>query len=493
MKRLFAIALLATAAAAHAQPDLPTTAAAWRDAALRDIAAGYQVTLDNHAGALDPHNPAFLADLDAARERGLALAREVKDAPGYVAALQGFTARLNDGHAGIATAKGAVLPVEQQRWPGFVAAWRDDLYVYAAEAGGPPVGARIVSCDGKPVRRLLEDNVFAFEGRAREAGRWWAEARELFVDRGNPFIRLPRRCVFAAADGKPVERVLDWRPRTEQAREWSGGAVGLAELPVGMTEPRPNLFWVAMPTFHPNDAERAAYHAMADRVRQDRARLLQADAVVIDLRGNQGGSSMWSEEFAGALWGEARLKRRRDAYDANTVTWYRASPGNLAHFRMYEQRFAQQGEAKAQAWAAARAAGMAAAQAAGQPYYVDREDATSAPANPQADRPGDPPPFTRPVYVIVPGYCASACLDAVDMFKLFPNTRLVGAPSSADSTYMEVRSQDLPGGLARVLVPTKLYVGRPRGNGEVYQPDIPLRTVRWGTAEFLRLIDRQGK
>ncbi|AVR98369.1 S41 family peptidase [Pseudoduganella armeniaca] len=488
MRRLLAIAWAAASAAAHAQ--LPETAQAWREAALRDIAAGYQVTLGNHAGALDPHNPAFLADLKAAREHGLALARQVKDAPGYVATLQGFTARINDGHAGIAT-KGDLLPAEQQRWPGFVPAWRDDLYVYASEPGGPPAGARIVSCDGRPARRLMEENVFAFQGRGKEAGQWWSRASELFVDRGNPFIALPERCVFATAEGAQTERVLEWRRRTEQAREWAGASVGMAELPVGLTEPRPKLFWAAMPTFHPNDAERAAYHAMADKIRQERARLLQADAVVIDLRGNQGGSSMWSQEVAGALWGEARLKRRRDAYDGNTVTWYRPSPGNLAYFRMYQQKFAQQGEQKALAWATRHASGMAAAQTAGQPYYIDREDGQAAPADAQADRPGDPPAFTRPVYVIVPGYCASACLDALDTFKLFPNTRLVGAPSSADSTYMEVRSQDLPGGLARVIVPMKLYVGRPRGNGQFYQPDIPLRTVGWGTAEFLRLIEQQ--
>lgn len=490
MRRVLAIALAAASAAAHAQ--LPDTAAGWREAALRDIAAGYQVTLDNHAGAVDPHNPAFLADLRAARNHGLELARRVKDAPGYVATLQGFTARINDGHAGITTKAGLALP-DNERWPGFVAAWRDDLYVFRSGPGGPQVGERVVSCDGKPARRLIEDNVMAFRGRASEAGQWWTYARELFVDRGNPFITLPRRCVFATADGAQVERALDWRPRTEQAREWFGAGVGMAELPVGLTEPRPKLFWAAMPTFHPNDEERAAYHAMADKVRQDRARLLQAEAVVIDLRGNQGGSSMWSEEFAGALWGEERLKRRRQAYDANTQTWYRVSPGNLALFRAYEQKFAQQGEQKAQAWAATRAAGIAAAQAAGQPYFVDREDVAVAPAEPQADRSGDPPPFTRPVYVIVPGYCASACLDALDTFKLFPNTKLVGAPSSADSTYMEVRSEELPGGLARVIVPTKLYVGRPRGNGQFYQADIPLRTVAWGTAEFLKLIGAQFK
>jgi len=107
-----------------------------------------------------------------------------------------------------------------------------------------------------------------------------------------------------------------------------------------------------------------------------------------------------------------------------------------------------------------------------------------------ADQPGDPAPFTRPVYVIVPGNCASACLDAIDYFKLFPNTKLVGAPSSADSTYMDVRTEKLPGGLAQVLVPTRLYVNRPRANGEFYRPDIPVTTLRWTTTGFLDVVER---
>jgi hypothetical protein len=94
------------------------------------------------------------------------------------------------------------------------------------------------------------------------------------------------------------------------------------------------------------------------------------------------------------------------------------------------------------------------------------------------------------VYVIVPGYCASACLDAIDAFKLFPNTILIGAPSSADSTYMEVRRENLPGGLAYALIPTKLYVNRPRGNGQFYRPDIPVKTIRWTTGELLAVIER---
>jgi len=55
---------------------------------------------------------------------------------------------------------------------------------------------------------------------------------------------------------------------------------------------------------------------------------------------------------------------------------------------------------------------------------------------------------------------------------------------------MEVRSEKLPGGLARVVVPTKLYVNRPRGNGEFYRPDIPVTALRWSMEAFLDAVER---
>jgi hypothetical protein len=72
--------------------------------------------------------------------------------------------------------------------------------------------------------------------------------------------------------------------------------------------------------------------------------------------------------------------------------------------------------------------------------------------------------------VIVPGQCVSACLDAVDYFKHFPNTKLIGAPSSADSTDMEVRNPKLPSGMADALIPMKMDVDRPGGKGVFTSP-----------------------
>ncbi len=59
---------------------------------------------------------------------------------------------------------------------------------------------------------------------------------------------------------------------------------------------------------------------------------------------------------------------------------------------------------------------------------------------------------------------ASACLDALDVFTRFSNTKLMGAPSSTDSTYMDIRTRPVPSGLASVVIPNKVYGNLPRAN-----------------------------
>jgi hypothetical protein len=121
----------------------------------------------------------------------------------------------------------------------------------------------------------------------------------------------------------------------------------------------------------------------------------------------------------------------------------------------------------------------------GDKYLVEPD----IPESSSATKTDEPSELHTPVYVIVPGQCASACLDAIDYFKRFPNTKLIGAPSSADSTYMEVRNPKLPSGMAYAIIPMKIYVDRPRGKGVFYQPDIEMRDFDWSTANFLKRVE----
>jgi hypothetical protein len=475
-----------------AKPRPPKTAAAWQRAAVQDINTAYRITLDNHPGAQDPANPGFQKNLAQARRQGLALAAKVADSAGYVAALQRFNVGIHDGHAGVFTTLDEKSVAPPERWPGFVTVWRGDaLYIYAAQAGGPAVGARVMSCDGLAIKDLITRNVFAFNGRSDEAGHWWVRARRVFVDAGNPFISLPKRCQFDAGAGrKPFTQTLVWQATNEQSRQWIKESYNGDALPVGLTQPRSGLFWVAMPTFQPDENQRAAYLSIAKQVGEQRQSFLDADALVIDLRHNQGGSSAWSRDFARALWGAERVERRMAAYDGNTAIWWRASKDNTAYVSELSDRLVKEDQPEDAAWFKTIGAGMQAALARGEKFFIEPSESEAAgqPKSP-ADPAADFPTFTKPVYVIVPGQCASACLDALDIFTRFPNTRLIGAPSSADSTYMEVRTQALASGLAEVIIPNKVYVKRQRANGQGYLPAIYMNDLVWSTANFLKAVD----
>ncbi len=486
------IALWAAGAGA-ATPNLPATAKAWSDAARSDVEAAYAQFTDNHPGMYDKANPKFPALLKAARANALALVPSVRDAAGYQAVLQRFSVTLRDGHAQVVATlpDGALPPV---KWPGFVAAWRgEQMLVYASEAGSPAKGAVIKACDGKPVRDLVVSNVFAYQGRVNEGGQWWSQARNLFTDWGNPFVTRPASCDFVQ-DGHTTTLALSWRDADDRYKTWRTESYNGDVQPIGVTEPKPGLMWLAMPTFTPDAAQRDAYVAMFKEINDHRDRFLKARAVVIDMRNNQGGSSEWSMQAAEGLWGKDRVDRRVTAYFAKTHVRWRASEGNAAYVVDLVKQMREQKRDRTADEFQPIATGLKAAADRGDIWFAEADDPNEKPvAHPERDRPGDPPALTVPVYVIVGGQCASACDDALDYVTRFSNTKLIGAPSSADSTYLDIRRQPVPSGLALVIIPNKVYVGRPRAGGQFYSPAIVNRSLDWSTQSFIDLIEADIK
>ena len=480
MKHLVMLAAAIVTGPAAAQ--MPASPPDWSALAVADVEAVYAETKANHPGMHDPANPGFPALLERARAEALDYARKATTAGGFDASLDRFTAVLNDGHAGAY----ATLPQDLAptiRWPGFVAAWRGDaMYVYKSAEGGPPAGSRIESCDGTPIADWVKTKVFGWRTGAEVAGAWWASARLALIDDGNPFVRLPQTCRFVT-DGKAEDRALSWSPVPDYYQEWRNGSINGDLLPIGLEERAPGIQWIAMPDFNPDEAGNAAYQRLYTDLAAKAETIRGARAVVLDLRYNQGGSSLWSLRVAESLWGKEAVKARADRRSAKTAVWWRPTTGNLEEVRGFARLMTEQDDAETAAWVAKLVTAFEAAVAKGETWYVEADE-------PAAPGTGAPDPLlTVPVYVIVPGQCASACLDAIDVFKLFPNTVLIGSPSSADSTYMEVRDPALPSGMARGIIPMKMYVDRPRGNGEFYAPDIEMRDFDWSTQSFLRRIE----
>jgi hypothetical protein len=486
MNRTFLISLLCASLAS------PTLAAAqtpdWRALAISDVEAAAKETADNHPGMYDRSNPSFPRLLARARTDALKLARSTTTAGGYRATLGRFKAVINDGHAGAY----ARLPNElapSLKWPGFIAAWRGDaMYVYKSNVGGLPEGAKIISCDRIPIRSLVERNVFGFRTGRTIPGDWWSSARTVFVDDGNPFATLPRTCNFEL-NGQRIQHTLTWSPIPENYSTLRNGSANGELLPIGMVERAPGLYWFALPDFQPDAEGRAAYEKMFADTLAGRDKLLTARAIVLDLRFNEGGSSTWSRTLARNLWGKDRLDRRRNYATRNVQIQWRPTDANKKALEDYRVEYTQQGNTEIVQYFETILTGFAQTNAAGKKFWIEADDGVPATAIPPDNMPTDPPALTTPVYVIVPGQCASACLDAIDSFKAFPNVRLIGAPSSADSTFMDVRGAPFASGFGGTIIPMKMYVNRPRGNGVFYMPDIIMTDLDWSTANFQRRIE----
>ncbi|MCK8116907.1 S41 family peptidase [Pseudoalteromonas sp. 2CM37A] len=480
VSRTLLSALLITPTLSMAELSLtPKTPEQWRSVTERDIEAAYSISVKNHPGMFDVNNPTFPDLLKKAKAEALTLSAQASGPQVHAAAISRFSTILQDGHAG------AFSSVDRpaRRWPGFRTVWRGDaLKVYYSENKSISKGDVVSQCDGQSTETLIRERVFKFYGQVAQPGHWWQQGWRLLIDEGNPFLTPLKECEFVKANGDTYTHVLNWSVRPKSVSKHLENAYNGDELPIDLTWPEKSIAWIAMPSFSSTEKQTAAYNKVFEKIQQQRSKLLTAKAVVLDLRHNQGGSSYWSSQIAKELWGKKIVEQKVNNTSQNTQVWWRASKGNTDHVVSLLEVVKNQPELLK--IFKITAAGMALSLKSGDPFYVEQE--TNTPNNiPQKPLTSD---FKTKVFVIVPPQCASACLDALDKFKLFENTTLFGAPSSADSMYMEVRLADLPSRLGKVIVPNKVYVNRARGAGDFYKPDVAYNGIDWTTNVLLEQI-----
>lgn len=459
------LGLAASSALAEDAKPAPVPAPAdWGRALAEDAQAFHDIIADSHPGPIDAENPGFRSLLERGRRIALDRAKDADSYEDWYFALQEYAASFDDGHLAL-TDYAPMGHTWRAEWPGFLTAWKDgaDTVVFTRDPATPPLGATLVSCDGKPAA------AFAAEFIGKGAGRWMLQSRRisystsLFVDQMNPYVRRPSACVFRV-DGTAKTYALAWRDLPNAVRDegFKAGKGASFTAPIGLRSWGRNSAWIGLGSFNSAAASEQgkALTALQAEVTAKAATLRTADAVVFDLRGNSGGSSAWIYALARTLWGADWVTEH--APRSEGVEW-RVSKGNLAEIESFRSQVGD--DPQVLAWVDAIETGMRKAAARGDALWRQGDEDEGEAAVPK----GSTTAMKARAYVLTDYRCASACLDAVDLLKALGAVQ-VGQETSADTLYMDVRDQRLPSGRVEAVVPMKVYRGRARGNNVTAVP-----------------------
>jgi hypothetical protein len=414
--------------------------ARWSRIAAQDAQAAYELLHDNHPGAAPAlHDLAFQERLKNARTLALSRARTVTSYQGYLFVLAGFATDMADKHIWSRPTFVVNLPL----WTEFIVSKQGDAWTVtdAEPDHSDLLGAMLVSCDGEAVQDLARKNIGGFHAVWSIGAQQIQNAPWLLVDEGNPFIRRPKACVFEH-DAQRRTVTLEWvRIKRENllARIKSAGDAGAAGFGIRRVG---DGYWIAL-----QDLQSDRAREVVKAVQEQKAALRGVPFVVLDLRGNRGGSSLMGRDIATALMGAAAVNARLGSMSENCGgpdgAW-RASEGNIKQLEYLQtDPIVQRGSAEIKKMVQDTLQATREAQAQGR----DFSGPISCPAAPPtAAVTGQPPSLMKGrLILLTDNLCFSSCLAVTDDFRTLGAFH-VGQTTDAATHFVDVREQYLPSG-----------------------------------------------
>jgi hypothetical protein len=435
----------------------------WQEAATADIQRMHAVIRADHPAAVDRDNPTFSKTLETAYRDAIKRAQRVENAAGYLYAVRSFTIPFHDEHLAINFFE---RMDRQIRYPGFVVSWVDERVVVVRrdDADAPQLGAVLVSCDGVSVEQMVAERIKPYVGNWALPSKRAGDAPLLLIDADNPFIPVLSQCVFSQ-DGVETKRNLKWRDLSDDGfNKIIAAFEPRAEAPIGMRTTSNGSIWISLGSLDVTDGKTAsAIKSLHADIRARHDKIAAAPRIVVDVRGNVGGSSAPGVELAQALFGDADVSRAIPRIEG--IDW-RASAGNLGALNKYLPLIEQAFGAGSPTFTRMKTVrdGMQKALSGGQPYfrqtmtYPDKSEAAPVPH--------------PPVYLLTDSFCVSACLDFVDLMLRIDGVIQVGRATSGDTRYLEVRTEPLPSGIAQLSLPAAAHRGRQRQDNEIHVPTV---------------------
>lgn len=462
---LVGASLLALAASAVAAKT------SWRKVTETDLHFIHDTLREAHPGYIDQSaaGEAFRAWLETGLGDSLKLAQRVRSPGEFEAVLRFYGSGFRDGHLGVGTNAG----VTQSAWwtTGWLVAWRNGEYVVSQHLPGnkanlPPIGSRVLRCDGlTPAKRLEREVAPFFDRRVELESVASGEAQFLTLNSRTllPWRKPTKHCVLALPTNEIRSYRLQWR-RLEAMADEAGQSVKRPSM--GVVDLGEGRFWVHASNFWLKGKDIEDYQAMLARL----PGLREARLVVFDLRGNEGGDGGLGMALLNALLepGYVQYYLDRSGY-SRAYAEYRVSSIALTVF-------AEQYLARAKSLDGESGDGyleivrqrdrMRDALAQGKEWLIQWDNGAQ-PARESPEPLGSKPQLA----ILTHSRCASACLDFVDYAKALPGMVHLGRPTSADTVFMERGIAQLPSGLGSLYFPFKVWRNRPRGNNQPYLPD----------------------
>lgn len=427
----------------------------WKEMAQRDIDFTAKELRTLYISAVFPDPESFEQRITASYDIAKKEAMQVTDFGGYRAAVSHFVSSMNDAHVSV----GFRLTQTNFSWPGFMAVYqRGRFLTIASESSAIKDGLEITACDSIPMAEWSRRFAVYDGGAPGLESTNYLMARSIFADRGNPFVQRPAMCTI---DGHSV--TLAWRPissgdyfnKIKAQRSTRSRAAAIT--PFGE-----NGAWVRMGYFYPNNKKEAeAFHQLI----ADAPGLRRKNVIVLDVRGNGGGSYHWPMGFLRGLYGQAYIDYFARARLAIV-------PVSRAHTRVVDL-FAKYSTTNDEFNAPADTAvqwdpddsGLKRATASGLPYFRPSKDLPKAPTGPTP-----PNPVLSKVYVLTDSHCASVCISFLDETMRLPGVIQIGRESGVDSRTGTPMDIELPSGNGEITLAVMTRDGRERDDNVPHRP-----------------------
>lgn len=450
----------------------------WQQLARTDILAIRRAIESAHPGAIDAENPRFRDWLSFGAATALAQVDRVRSYDDMLSAVSFYAVGFQDGHLGYVDEARQVAGEARRARSVVVNGWhaspRGQAIVVDAVAPDwpvplPPLGAALLSCDGRPTARLLDEDIAPFTGAPHGAAGRVAHASRLMHP---PFAdQRWSRCRFGAQD-RQLDLLQHWAevPADLFRRLKQGGRRTAPPPENGIQRLPDGTLWIRTANFQPSPAQNAALEQLLAALAAEPA----APRVVFDARGNNGGNSGIGQRLFAAATGGLDIDPALLDGLPLTQAWWRVSDIAVASLAWRDAWFEKRGDEETRRLTRQLLAAMKAAQARGEDWVL--QPGGAAPRIARDDPRARHAKLRRPVgsvALLTDEFCASACLDFADLVRAVPGSIHLGRTTSADTIYIDIGSVKLPSGNT-LIVPLKVWRNRLRANNEALVPDVPL-------------------